>query len=82
MDISTRERQFSRRERLLSALLSKILKRQLNPAVYEALGELRVGFGRLRKRDNATLRKSLIARIDRLDPAALGQIVRAFALMA
>ena len=77
MDMSSRERQFSRRERLLSAVLSKILKRQLDPAVFDALGELRVGFVRLRKRENAAQRKALIALIDRLNPAALGQIVRA-----
>ena len=77
MDTAFQKRQFSRRERLLSALLSKILKRQLNPAVFDALGELRVGFSRLRKRDNAVLRKALITRIDHLEPAALSQIVRA-----
>ena len=77
MDVSSRDRQFSRRERLLSALLSKILKRQLDPAVFEALGELRVGFSRLRKRENAQQRKALLALIDRLNPAALSQIVRA-----
>ena len=77
MDVSTRERQFSRRERLLSAVLSKILKRQLAPAVFDALGELRVGFVRLRKRDNVAQRKALLALIDHLNPAALAQIVRA-----
>ncbi len=77
MDISSRERQFSRRERLLSALLSKILKRQLAPAVYDALGELRVGFNHLRKHENATQRKALLALIDAQAPEALSQIVRA-----
>jgi len=77
MDISSRERQFSRRERLLSALLSKILKRQLAPAVYDALGELRVGFNHLRKHENAEQRKALLALIDGLGPDALSQIVRA-----
>lgn len=78
MDISSRERQFTRRERLLSALLSKILKRQLAPADYDVLGELLVGFRRLRKRESAKQRKALIALIDGLEPATLGQIVRAF----
>ena len=77
MDVSSRERQFGRRERLLSALLAKILKRQLDPVVYTTLGELRVGFARLRKRDNVTQRKSMIALIDHLEPNALSQIVRA-----
>ncbi|MBT9613772.1 MAG: phosphoenolpyruvate carboxylase [Burkholderiales bacterium] len=77
MDISSRERQFTRRERLLSALLSKILKRQLDPAVYDALGVLRVGFSRLRIRDNVTQRKALITLIEQLEPDALSQIVRA-----
>jgi len=77
MDVSSRERQFSCRERLLSALLSKILKRQLDPMVYATLGELRMGFARLRNRDNVTQRKAMIALIDRLEPDALSQIVRA-----
>ena len=77
MDVSSRDRQFSRRERLLSALLSKILKRQLDPAVFDVLGELRVGFSRLRKRENAQQRQALLVLIDRLNPAALSQIVRA-----
>ncbi len=77
MDMTSRERQFSRRERLLTALLSKILKHQLDPAVFDALGELRVGFTRLRKREKVTQRKSLMALIDRLQPDALSQIVRA-----
>ena len=76
MDVSSRERQFTRRERLLGALLAKILQRQLDPAVYAALGELRVGFNLLRQRDNAPRRKALLALIDQQAPQALSQIVR------
>ncbi len=77
MSVSSRQREFQRRERLLNLLLSKILKRQLDPAVYAALGDLRVGFGKLRERDDAARREQLLALIDRLEPEALTQIVRA-----
>jgi phosphoenolpyruvate carboxylase len=77
MEVSPRQREFQRRERLLSLLLSKILKRQLDPAVYAALGELRIGFGKLREHDDPARRQALLALIDSLEPEALTQIVRA-----
>jgi phosphoenolpyruvate carboxylase len=80
MEVLTHEREFRRRERLLSVLLSKILKQQLDPAVYDALGELRIGFNKLRENDNSARRKKLLALIDRLEPEALTQIVRAFSV--
>ena len=77
MEVPTHQREFQRRERLLNLLLSKILKRQLEPAVYAALGDLRIGFNKLRQNDDPSRRKKLLALIDRLDPEALTQIVRA-----
>lgn len=77
MEVSTRQREFQRRERLLSLLLSKILKRQLAPDVYSTLGDLRLGFRKLREQDNAARRKKLLALIERQTPEALSQIVRA-----
>lgn len=80
MEALTHEREFRRRERLLNVLLSKILKQQLDPAVYDALAELRLGFNKLRENDNSTRRKKLLDLIDRLEPEALTQIVRAFSV--
>jgi len=77
MDITSREHQFTRRERLLSARLAKILKSQLDPTVYNALGELRVGFIALRLKDDPAERNGLSALIESLSPEALSQIVRA-----
>ncbi len=77
MDPMTRQRELKRRERLLNVLLSKILKRQLVPAVYETLGILRQGFARLREKEDPARRQALLALIDRLEPSALTHIVRA-----
>lgn len=66
-----------RRERLLSSSLSRILKRQLEPRVFDALERLVRGYARLREADDAALRTELIALIDRLEPEALTQMVRA-----
>ncbi len=66
------------RERLLNLLLSKVLKRQLAPAVYQAIGELRLGFIALRERESTSRRRQLIDLINRQEPAALSQIIRAF----
>ena len=66
------------RERLLNLLLSKVLKRQLAPAVYQAIGELRLGYIALRERESQTKRRHLIDLINRQEPEALSQIIRAF----
>ncbi|MBI3775249.1 MAG: phosphoenolpyruvate carboxylase [Gammaproteobacteria bacterium] len=77
MDITSRARQFTRRERQLSAQLSRILKPQLDPAVYYVLSEMRRGFNSLRRHDNGAQRAALMTLLDRLEPGALSQIVRA-----
>ena len=66
------------RERLLNLLLSRVLKRQLAPDVYQAIAELRLGFIALRARESQSKRKQLIALINRQEPEALSQIIRAF----
>ncbi len=68
----------NRRVRLLALLLSRVLKRELRPATYEALKDLRLGFVALRERDNPPAREGLKARIDALQPEALSQIIRAY----
>ncbi|MEO1767490.1 phosphoenolpyruvate carboxylase [Thiobacter aerophilum] len=77
MDTVSYGRELRQRERLLSLLLSRILKRQLPPAVFTALGELRRGFTRLRDQDDPRRRQVLRALIERLDPESITQIVRA-----
>ena len=69
---------FNRRVKLLVLLLSRVLKRQLEPDTYTALKALRLGFIALRERDDAEVRGGLMARIDALGPEALGQIIRAY----
>ena len=67
-----------RRERLLVLLLSKVLKSDLSPEVYEALQALRRGFVAAHGRDDRAARRRLTTLIDGLAPEALSEIVRAF----
>jgi phosphoenolpyruvate carboxylase len=68
------------RERLLTLLLSKVLKRQLEFDLYQDIGKLRRGFIALRKRESHSQRKQLIELINQQSPEALSQIIRAFNL--
>ena len=72
------ENSLERRVRLLVLLLSRVLKRQLDTATYTSLKDLRLGFIALRERDDDARRAELMAAIEALSPAALGQIVRAY----
>ena len=67
-----------RRVRQLVLLLNRVLKRQMAPSTYAALKALRLGFSALRQEDDPAERESLMARIDRLTPESLSQIVRAY----
>lgn len=80
MSTLSHEKELRARERLLSLLLSRVLKRELPRAVYETLGELRRGFIHLREdaADRETRRARLIDLIERQSPEALSQIIRAF----
>ena len=80
MTAPTHLKELRSRERLLNLLLSKVLKRQLAPAVYQVIGELRLGFIALRTRESQTRRLQLIELINRQEPEALSQIIRAFNL--
>ena len=71
-------KEFRSRERLLSLLLSRVLKRQLAPALYRVIGELRLGFIALRTHESQTRRRQLIDLINRQEPEAVSQIIRAF----
>ncbi|MEW5891533.1 MAG: phosphoenolpyruvate carboxylase [Pseudomonadota bacterium] len=78
MAVPSLEQELRSRERLLGLLLSRILKEELPRPVYDALGELRRGFGNLREKDDAKRRRALIGLIERQSPEALSQIIRAF----
>lgn len=67
-----------RRIRQLVLLLNRVLKRQMAPSTYSALKTLRLGFAALRQEDDPVAREALMARIERLSPEALSQIVRAY----
>lgn len=68
------------RERLLSLLLSRVLKSELPPPTYQAVGALRQGFAAQRKQPDAAAHAALDALIDGQSPADLSSIIRAFNL--
>ncbi len=72
------DKALQQRTRLLVVLLNRVLRRQMEPGAYAALKALRQGFAGLRRKDDAHARAVLMARIDRLTPQALSQIVRAY----
>ena len=76
----TREKELHGRERLLSLLLSRVLKREMPRSTYEALGTLRKGFLALREQDDPARRQVLTELIDAQSPEALSQIIRAYNL--
>ena len=74
----SQEKELRSRERMLSLLLSRILKAELPRPVYDALGDLRRGFIALREKEDPKRRQALMNLIDRQPPEALSQIIRAF----
>jgi phosphoenolpyruvate carboxylase len=72
------EKELRIRIRLLTLLLSRVLKQNLEPTVYEAIRELRLGFIALRERDDPDKRQHLSRLVEGMDPATLSQIIRAF----
>jgi phosphoenolpyruvate carboxylase len=74
----SREKALRSRIRLITLLLSRILKRQLDPSVYETIRVLREGFIALRTRDDPLKRRQLMEVIESLKPEELSQVIRAF----
>ncbi|MGQ9685613.1 MAG: phosphoenolpyruvate carboxylase [Thiobacillaceae bacterium] len=74
------ERELRSRIRLLSVLLGKVLKGQLEPHVYATLNELIRGFSILPDQDHPPRLKRLIGLIETLAPAELNQIIRVFSI--
>lgn len=66
------------RERLLNLLLSRVLKREMPKATYDALGALRTGFLALRENPDPDQREALLDLVRRQSPETLSQIIRAY----
>jgi len=74
------DRELRSRVRLFGDLLGEILREQARPGIYTAVETLRRGYLRLRKQDNAALRKRLSRVIENLGPDDLTDVIRAFNL--
>ncbi|GMQ87748.1 MAG: phosphoenolpyruvate carboxylase [Gammaproteobacteria bacterium] len=73
-----RDKELRSRVRLFGNLLGEVLASQTGHKVLAAVETLRKGYIRLRKKDNPALRRRLANTIDKLDPATLSHVVRAF----
>jgi phosphoenolpyruvate carboxylase len=80
MTITMHQKELRSSERLLNLLLNRVLKSEMPRPVYEALGQLRRGFGALRGHDQPGLRRDLLELIEGLSPEDLSQVIRAFNL--
>lgn len=68
------------RVKLLGKLIGNVLLRHEKPEVFHAVESLRTGFIQLRKRDSGPKRKELMRLIEGLEPDAITQVIRAFAI--
>ena len=66
------------RVRLFGDLLGHVLSSQEEPEVLRTVQSLRRGFSKLRKKDDAALRRRLMRRIRRLEPGLLSRVIRAY----
>ncbi len=73
-----RDKELRSRVRLFGNLLGEVLAAQAGLEVLAAVEKLRKGYIRLRKEDNPALRRRMANTIDKLDPATLSHVVRAF----
>ena len=73
-----RDKELRSRVRLFGNLLGEVLASQAGHGVLAAVETLRKGYIRLRKEDNPALRMRMARAIDKLDPATLNHVVRAF----
>ncbi len=78
MPIANPDRDLRQRKRLLSLLLSRVLKSELPRATYEALRQLSGGFDALRERPDPARQATLDALIEDQSPVHLSQMIRAF----
>ena len=74
------DKELRSRVRLFGNLLGQVLREQAGTPVFNAVETLRKGYIRLRKSEDATLRKRLAWLIDSLDADTLTHVVRAFSI--
>ncbi|MCP4390950.1 MAG: phosphoenolpyruvate carboxylase [Gammaproteobacteria bacterium] len=74
------DEQLRSRVKLLGKLIGNVLLKHESPEVFHAVEALRNGFIQLRKRDSEPKRKGLMKLIAGLEPAAINQVIRAFAI--
>ncbi|MDH3450739.1 MAG: phosphoenolpyruvate carboxylase, partial [Gammaproteobacteria bacterium] len=74
------DKELRARVKLLGKLVGNVLLRHESPEVFHAVEALRTGFIQLRKRDSEPKRKGLMKLISGLEPAAITQVSRAFAI--
>jgi len=72
--------QLRSRVKLLGKLIGNVLLKHESPEVFHAVESLRTGFIQLRKRDSEVKRKALTKLIAGLNPGAITQVIRAFAI--
>ena len=75
-----RDKELRSRVRLFGNLLGEVLASQAGQGVLAAVEKLRKGYIRLRKEDNPALRNRMASTIEKLDPATLNHVVRAFSI--
>jgi len=74
------DKELRSRVKLLGKLIGNVLLKHESPEVFHAVESLRTGFIQLRKRDSEPKRRELMKLIEGLGPAAMTQVIRAFAL--
>jgi len=74
------DKQLRSRVKLLGKLVGNVLLKHESPEVFHAVESLRTGFIQLRKRDSEVRRKALMKLIEGLNPDAITQVIRAFAI--
>ncbi|MDH3535059.1 MAG: phosphoenolpyruvate carboxylase [Gammaproteobacteria bacterium] len=74
------DKELRARVKLLGKLVGNVLLRHESPEVFHAVEALRTGFIQLRKRDSEPKRRELKNLISGLEPTAITQVIRAFAI--
>ncbi len=74
------DKELRSRVKLLGQLLGNVLIKHEDPLVFESVETLRTGFIQLRQQDDEDKRQQLIVLIDRLSPAIIEQVIRAYSI--
>ena len=77
---TTADRKLRSRVRLLGTMLGRVIQEQVGDKAFSSVEKLRKGFISLRKKDSLQRRMALMRRIDKLDVATLGHVIRSFSI--